>query len=86
MRKNSKEYFIQIIRTNAGKAIEFLSNAGSRNKIQEYAYDESHKLLNYYGLTSGKKYALKYLKEIAEYSEIVLNVMLTGKNQEGFLS
>lgn len=85
MRKNSKDYFINIIRTNAGKGIEFLRTVDKPNGIQKIAYNECHKMLDYYGLIGGKKYKLSHIKEQAEYSEAVLNTILTGKNQEGFL-
>jgi hypothetical protein len=85
MRKNSKEYFINIIRTNANEGIQFLRTVEKPNGVQKIAYDQSHDFLNYFGLSGGKKYPLSYLKEQAEYSVIVLNALLSGKRQEGFI-
>jgi hypothetical protein len=85
MRKNSKDYFINTIRSNADQGIQFLRTVEKPNGIQKIAYDESHRMLNYFGITGGKKYPLKYLKEQSVYSLIVLNSMLTGEKQEGFI-
>lgn len=84
MRKNSKEYFINIIRTSAGKGVQFVSentkNSVKNSGIQLMGYNECHKLLQYFPLIAGKKYSLKYLKEQSVYAENVLQSILENRN------
>lgn len=84
-RKNTKAYYIAIIRTNAGEVIEQRKHLEGSEGLRNMCYDEAYRMLDYFGLSSGKRYKLDYLKEEAEYSEKLLETFYEGKNVHNLL-